>query len=156
MTVRRATADDVEAIREVALLTWPPTYLPFTSPDHVMAGLARWWSRDAVAASVRDDVTFVAEHDGTVVGTATLGTWGDDHVLWKIYVVPSRQGTGTGSALMRAVLDAAPPGRDLLLDVVHGNDRARAFYERLGFTHERDEPGEHGTTTAWMRLRRAA
>lgn len=42
VVVRRATVDDVEGIQSVGLLTWPVTYLPFTSPGCVLTNLSRW------------------------------------------------------------------------------------------------------------------
>jgi GNAT superfamily N-acetyltransferase len=149
--IRRATAADVEAIRRVGLLTWPAAYLPFTNADHVMANLERWWSADAVRRSIGSGTTLVADDDGHVVATSTLGTWDGTPVVWKIYVVPERQGTGLGRTLLTATLDLVPPGQDVLIEFVRGNERARALYESLGFVPEREEPGEHGTTTCWYR-----
>ena len=54
----------------------------------------------------------------------------DQHVD-QLYVDPSLQRAGIGSALLRAALDAAP-GR-ITLDVFEENVSARAFYEKHGF-----------------------
>jgi ribosomal protein S18 acetylase RimI-like enzyme len=52
----------------------------------------------------------------------------------RIEIRPDWQGRGIGSAVIRSLMqEAASSGRALTLDVLHGNDRARALYERLGF-----------------------
>lgn len=149
-TVRRAEIGDVAAVQSVGLLTWPPTYLPFTSPDYVLRGLASWWSADAVGATIARDATFVAEVDGEVVGTATVGVLGDDRTIWKLYVVPQHQGSGAGGALMRAMLDDVD-AEPVLVEFIDGNDRARRFYERFGFAPHRVEHEEGEPSTVWFR-----
>ncbi|MCF6522882.1 GNAT family N-acetyltransferase [Streptomyces sp. JJ36] len=58
-----------------------------------------------------------------------------DGEVYALYVHPEAIGTGTGRALLTAVLEQAGalgcPG--LRLWVVEGNARARRFYERAGF-----------------------
>ncbi|RWR11430.1 GNAT family N-acetyltransferase [Sinirhodobacter populi] len=54
-----------------------------------------------------------------------------------LVVVDDARGTGIGAALIEALSrEARDRGyRSLQLEVVDGNDRARALYERLGFLH---------------------
>jgi ribosomal protein S18 acetylase RimI-like enzyme len=56
-----------------------------------------------------------------------------DLELKRIYILSRFQGSGTGSTLMGAALDAAAEYRRVLLGVYTGNLAARAFYERRGF-----------------------
>ncbi|WP_159573748.1 GNAT family N-acetyltransferase [Curtobacterium sp. 18060] len=154
ISVRRAVRSDVAAVQTVGLLTWPPTYLAFTSPDHVLCGLAAWWSADAVLATITRDTTFVAEIGDRVVGTATLGT---EPVIWKLYVVPDQQGTGSGHALIQAMLDTVGPSAighrpsAVFVEFIEGNDWARRFYERHGFGPDRVEHEECEPATVWFR-----
>jgi GNAT superfamily N-acetyltransferase len=63
----------------------------------------------------------------------------DAAVLNEIYVAEARRGTGLADRLFAAALDHARgqslPLDRLVLDVDRENERARAFYERHGFTH---------------------
>jgi len=63
----------------------------------------------------------------------------DAAVLNEVYVVPDWRGTGVADALMRAALACAReqdlPLDRMVLDVDRANERARAFYDRYGFTH---------------------
>ena len=56
--------------------------------------------------------------------------------LYAIYVVPARWSAGVGRQLLAAVLaQAGGRGyRSISLWVLEGNDRARRFYERAGFS----------------------
>jgi ribosomal protein S18 acetylase RimI-like enzyme len=114
--------------------TWPATYTAIAGRDYVEQGLAKWWSTEAVLASVRRGGVFVAEADGTVVGLASVGVLDGMPYLWKLYVLPERHGTGAGSALLAAVLDSLPAGSTRLgLDYVDGNESAAGFYRAKGF-----------------------
>lgn len=151
LLIRAATLDDVKAIRSIGLLTWPATYLSFTSPDFVMENLNTWWTHDSVSASITDDTTFIALHDGQAVGTLTLGLFEDEPVIWKIYVVPEAHGRGVGTALMDAAFGAIDPAHDVRIEFVKGNSTAQAFYERRGFTFDFEEDMAEGFTTVWLR-----
>jgi ribosomal protein S18 acetylase RimI-like enzyme len=77
---------------------------------------------------------FVATLDGVVVGMASVGERDAAPYLWKLYVLPDRQGIGAGSALLDAVIESLPAGSPRLgLDYVDGNERAAAFYRARGF-----------------------
>lgn len=90
--------------------------------------------------------TVVAEDDGVVVGFVAMV--GDE--VGGLFVDPVRQGQGIGRRLMaHAVI-----GRERLeLGVFEANDRARGFYESLGFREvgRGDEPVE-GHVEVRMRL----
>lgn len=62
----------------------------------------------------------------------------DAAVLNEVWVAPDRRGTGVADALLDAALalarDQDLPLDRLVLDVDDDNERARAFYERHGFT----------------------
>jgi ribosomal protein S18 acetylase RimI-like enzyme len=62
----------------------------------------------------------------------------DAAVLNELYVRPGDRGTGLADRLVDEILDAAReqdlPLDKIVLDVDRENDRARAFYERYGFT----------------------
>ncbi|GGL52278.1 GNAT family N-acetyltransferase [Halocalculus aciditolerans] len=63
----------------------------------------------------------------------------DAAVLNEIYVAPAHRGTGVADDLMDAALafarDMDLPLDRMVLDVDGENERARAFYDRYGFSH---------------------
>lgn len=149
--VRRAASSDIPAIQSIGLLTWPATYLPFTSPQFVLANLNSWWSESAVRQTVEEDTTFVACAGKSVVGTVTVGQFEGEAVIWKIYVLPAEQGRGIGAALMDAAVESTGESCDVRLEYVKGNEHARGFYERSGFAFDFEEDPGDGSTTVWMR-----
>ncbi len=154
VTVRPATAADVDGIVAVGHATWPPTYTAVAGADYVRRGLAQWWSSEHIAQAVRDGLALVAVDGPRVVGVATYSLDGDVVDVWKLYVLPSEQGRGTGGALLRAVAEG--PGAEaagVRLAHLAGNDPARAFYERQGFTETHRTANEDGGPEhVWMHL----
>lgn len=154
ITVRPATPGDVDGIVAVGHATWPPTYTDLAGADYVRRGLAQWWSVDHIAQAVADGLAIVAVDGSRVVGVTTYSLDGDVVDVWKLYVLPSQQGSGTGRALLRAVAEG--PGADaaaIRLAHLAGNAPARAFYERQGFTEtHRSTNEEGGPDHVWMRL----
>jgi GNAT superfamily N-acetyltransferase len=141
--IRAATEDDVDAVRRVGELTWPPTYA-FAGDDYVAHGLSTWWSEEATTRSLRDTTVLVAVVDDEIVGMGNIDFRGDVPVIWRLYVVPAAQGTGAGSALLTALIGLVPTGAGAVrLEYVDGNDRAARFYARHGFRELRREPDHH-------------
>ena len=87
--------------------------------------------------------TFLAWQDGEPVGAATgkVENPADEHAIpgsWQLvgmWVEPRARGLGVADALVEAVAGhAASQGAEaLVLWVTEINDRARRFYERMGF-----------------------
>ncbi len=93
-----------------------------------------WKSRFAQLPA--QHAAFVVEHDGIVVGFALaqiVAASGAE--LNAIHVLPDRQGSGAGQALMDAVITAFGKWdvTEAHLHVIDGNERAQAFYRRNGW-----------------------
>lgn len=148
ITIRKATVADVDAVRSVGLRTWPDAYADVLTPEEIAAGLAEWWSVEAVERTIRDGITLLAEEPGgEAVGMVGLGRHDGKWVMWKLYVLPDRQGKGYGHDLLAAAIEALPAGTDeLWLDVLEGNAPAIKFYRRHGFVEVRRED-----SLVWMR-----
>ena len=144
--VRRATTADAPAIAQVIghPQVAPQTLqLPWVDAE-------RWTARLAeTLAPGKQDLVLVAELQGidgvwSVVGNAGLhpssAALRRRHAMGLgIVVLPSVQGQGVGSTLMRALCDYADRWGQVLrieLTVFADNQRAIALYERFGFEHE--------------------
>jgi len=151
--VRPAVGDDLSGILSVGHRTWLATYEPLVGPEYVAMGLAKWWTSDVVAASIRKGRTIVAVDGDDVVGVATFGPQGDDFVLWKLYVLPDNHGNGVGSRLLEAVVERAVEGGHsrIVLSHIEGNAGAARFYARHGFTEtHRESGGSDMPVSVWM------
>jgi ribosomal protein S18 acetylase RimI-like enzyme len=102
-----------------------------------LAGLKGDWA-DRLAAPAPHRV-FVALRDARLVGVVAAGPDPDDGTvghLSRLYVTPSSWGRGIGRALHDRALAhlRAQTFREATLWVLEANHRARAWYERLGWT----------------------
>jgi GNAT superfamily N-acetyltransferase len=131
LTIRPARADEAEtllAIQRAACVVafahiFPPDRYPF--PDDAVR--ENW--RDALAAPATE--VYVAEADGVPVGSVSLG----DGFLSTLYVVPSHQGTGVGTALHDLALERLRAHGNVVarLWTLEENWNARRYYERRGW-----------------------
>jgi GNAT superfamily N-acetyltransferase len=124
--IRRATAGDAEAVRDIVLRALRETNardypasvidrLALTLPDKVASNLETWRA-------------FVAIIDGRIVGTASL----NGETVSSVYVCPDHQRRGVGAKLMDAVENVANAGARRTL-TVQSSITAEAFYARRGF-----------------------
>ncbi len=103
------------------------------------AGVARPWNDPAtdIAFARRgpQSTILVMEQEGRITASAMLGE--DGHRGWVYYLAtaPELQGRGIGSRMMAAVESwlAARGVWKVQLLVRNGNEKARAFYEHLGY-----------------------
>jgi ribosomal protein S18 acetylase RimI-like enzyme len=164
MDVRRARLEDARAIAQVHAETWREAYEHVFGAERLAsvttdARLAQW---ERILAAGQSDVFVVPAADGAdgIVGFVSTGDSRDadaEAELFAIYVLPGAWGTGAGSALMRAGVEAMRlrASGDAVLWVLDDNPRARRFYEREGWTldGERKEDEYLGLRVAEVRYR---
>jgi ribosomal protein S18 acetylase RimI-like enzyme len=85
-----------------------------------------------------DRLSIVEDDAGRPVGVLEVSDEGDHLYLSRIELLPDAQGRGLGTAVVGELLR----GRMVRLRVFANNVRARAFYERLGFTVVSDDERE--------------
>lgn len=144
MRIEPATLDDVEVLTDlwVALASEQREF-----GSHLETEGNREAIRAVFSHQVVDDLVLIASDDG-IVGfvnfaieegyfeqSATRG------VIQNIYVVPQARNAGVGTALLEAAEAAlADRGADVVaLESMAGNEAARRFYERRGYTEHRIE-----------------
>ncbi len=114
---------------------------PWLDPQEVASGTAEQLRR-ALRMDHGGTVLIAEGDDGEALGFAWLVLVEDFYTgrsLAKISeIATARDGTGVGSALMRAAERWAQEHgcERMVLNVVDGNARARAFYERHGYASE--------------------
>jgi GNAT superfamily N-acetyltransferase len=130
--IRPARPDEAETLlaiqRDACLVAFahifPPDEYPFPDQDV----LANW----RAALAERETEVYVAEDEGVPVGSVSLG----NGFVSTLYVVPSHQGTGVGSALHDLALERLrAQGNDVAkLWTLEENWNARRYYEKRGWT----------------------
>ena len=146
MTVREATADDLEAVREVARAAWAADYPDILTRETVERGVEEWYESDQLEGKLTGSRTrlFVAcEEDGRVVGFAhaELGRDDEGYVL-RLYVHPDYRNIGFGRRLLeRTREDLFAHGAERInAMVLAANEPGNAFYRAFGF--EKVDEGE--------------
>ena len=133
--VRRATVDDVPAIRSVLAVTWRDTYGAFVPLEAIERTTAVWHAPEALAAELADSTTYtgVAVDQSGVVGMVTAHGRPDAVDIARLYVHPAAQRRGIGARLLTSALSAFPDVPRARLEVEAQNPKGRAFYAQAGF-----------------------
>jgi GNAT superfamily N-acetyltransferase len=139
--VRRLRADEWAAYRQIRLAALAEAPYAFSSTlDRESARDDAWW-QDRAASGIP---MFAAWLDGEPAGLAGGFAVPQDELppgvtrawhLVSMWVSPSSRGSGLAERLLQAVAGAARAdgATRLILWVTEVNERARAFYGRLGF-----------------------
>ena len=130
MTIRHATADDLEALKSL----WEQWQAESPEPPP-WADVGWEANRSEFDRSLDANALFLAEEGGRPVGFVTA--WLEDHVarVGDLYVAEAGRRHGTGRALVETVIEnlRARGATHLFLNA---NRAALGFYERLGFREQ--------------------
>jgi GNAT superfamily N-acetyltransferase len=141
--VRQATPEAAAALATAEIASWRAAYQGLM-PNTLLSGLShkekteRWrqnlWKHGAsgrkrVLVAVSDTVTIGFVRVGCDLKDCDIG------LVYLLYVLPKHWRHGVGTALMGAGMDELRDMgvREAILWVLRDNQRARAFYERLGW-----------------------
>ena len=146
-TIRPAGPDDAAAIADMHYRSRKQAFEGHIADEILddLEGLKQEWTEYFRAPDGR---VAVAEVDDEIIGVA-YGIPGERTELRNLYLLKGASGSGVAQRLLDGVIH---PGEPALLWVADFNDRAKAFYTKLGFTfdgetktHQRD-----GITVALM------
>ena len=142
--VRRIGVDELEIVRELALIIWPKCYRNIIGPDRVDAMLAVLYATEALEREMLDHghIFWVVRYGDLDVGYASAYRDGERLWLKKLYVRDDHRGLGLGKALIDAALAhfEALEIQDMALYVNRDNTPAINYYLRSGFQVEAEVP----------------
>ena len=151
LSIRPADLDDINTIGFLAQQTWPDTYGKILSAEQMQYMMNLFYSPASLRRQMVDEHHhFVLVEQGEdAIGFASWSTTPDPGIykLHKIYFLPGQQGKGLGRSLLQFIFgEIAPEGARALRLNVNRNNKARQFYERMGFavTKEEDVPIGNG------------
>lgn len=141
--IRPARPDEATGIVDVVRCGIDPELLDLTI--YGCDGIGRYVLDQILARGSGSDTTYTVACEGPhVVGCAEMRLVRDGLFLSYISVRPELRSRGLGGLLLLRAIEQS--GRDqegrIALDVFEHNDRARRWYDRLGFRHE-------GTSEWW-------
>ena len=135
-TICKASADDIPLIRELCLKVWPQTYASILSREKIDYMLELMYSSASLQKQMDSGSQFILVYDGEEpVGFAAYFEKASSiFKLDKIYILPSGQGKGTGRFVIEYIIDDIKQKGAVALQLqVYRQNKARDFYERLGF-----------------------
>lgn len=139
ISIRRARTEDAAALSRVFDAAWREAYqgiIPALALERMIARRGpRWW----LSTIGRGRPLVVLDVGDTVAGYVSYGRCRDRSLpangeIDELYLAPEHQGLGFGTRLFQAVRnDLVDRGmKRVAVWSLSENDRARAFYERLG------------------------
>lgn len=166
MEIRRAIPEDGEVIARLHVEAWRAAYRGLV-PEAFLEGMD--YQRRAVrfreALSAQEEETYLALAEGDLLGMLTIGGCRDEDVdpavtgeIWGIYLAPQywRKGIGRMLCSYGESLLSGRGYRIATLWVLAGNERARRFYEAMGYAiYGASKVLDLGTPLEVVRYRRA-
>ena len=146
--IRKATVNDVAVIRSLAKEIWMDAYTAILSVEQLTYMLKEIYSEGKLTGQIKNnEQTFLLlVQDDQPVAFAAYSPRDENpevYKLHKLYCLPATQGKGYGKILINAVADAVvKAGRHTLELNVNRHNKAKSFYEKMGFTiaYEEDIP----------------
>ncbi len=137
--IRRADTDDIPLLRDLAVRIWPDAYLDIIGQAQIDYMLGLMYSFDSLKKQMNEGAHFLLAYENSeAVGFASYGEIESGiFKLHKLYVLPSQQGKGTGRRLIAYILRDIEGASALQLQV-NRNNKAKQFYEKLGFVQIRE------------------
>ncbi|MDP4151289.1 MAG: GNAT family N-acetyltransferase [Bacteroidota bacterium] len=167
LSIRFADLEDINTIGYLAQQVWPKAYKDILAPAQLAYMLNLFYS----PASLRQQIVaekhsfLVAEEEDEPIGFASWSKVGGGRAdgaargarveagvykLHKLYVLPGRQGKGLGKAILGFIVeDIVPQGARALQLNVNRHNKAKQFYEKMGFAVIREEDVDIGQNY-WM------
>jgi len=138
-TIRKATLNDVETIRQIADTTWWNAYGPILEKEQISFMLGEIYSVEKITAQIKNNsqLYLLLVEDDTPVAFAAYSLRDEDpeiYKLHKLYCLPQTQGKGYGKILINEVAAKTLEAGKHTLDLnVNRHNKAKNFYEKMGF-----------------------
>ncbi|MFM6934310.1 MAG: GNAT family N-acetyltransferase [Flavobacteriales bacterium] len=146
MDIRLASALELPILESLAREIWPDTYADIISRDQMDFMLNWMYSTETLEKQQADGHEFyLIRKENRAIGFLAIAQIGDELKVNKVYVLPSAQGLGAGKKLMDKAIERAKAKdcTQLFLQVNRAN-KAKFFYEKLGFTIRKEEKFDIG------------
>lgn len=147
-TILQATPAHADVICEIAERTWWPAYREILSGEQIRYMLDTIYAREKIHEQLESgsQTYLLLMNDRAPEGFAAFAPREENpevYKLHKLYCLPETQGRGYGRLLLEAVSRRViAAGKHMLELNVNRFNRARSFYEKLGFeiAYEEDIP----------------
>jgi diamine N-acetyltransferase len=143
ITIRLANTDDLKTVERLARDIWPGTYGDILSREQLDYMLDLIYNNATLTDQMLNQhhIFLIVEQDGEPVAFAAYSTIEPGiSKLHKIYVHQKTQGQGIGKQLIDYIVSQLRPQNIHTLRLnVNRQNKARFFYEKLGFEVVKEE-----------------
>jgi len=135
---RDAGIADIPLIRDLTYKVWPQTYASILSQQQIDYMLEMMYSESSLKKQMTEEgCRFIIVYENSEpAGFASFSE--TEPAIWKlhkIYVLPNQQGKGTGKFVLNYIMEEIKKQNAKALQLqVNRYNKAKEFYERLGFT----------------------
>ncbi len=146
ISICKKGTESIPLIRSLSERIWPEAYSSILSENQISYMLNLMYSEDSLEAQInqKKHQFIIAYSDTEPVGFASYGIKSLQETgvfrLHKLYVIPGLHGKGVGKKLIQSIVDdILPKGAEKLELNVNKQNRAIAFYTKMGFSITREE-----------------
>ena len=145
MTIRTITSGELYKIRDLAYANWPTAYKEILSKVQLEYMLEKFYAVEALEQQWKEAKHIFCiisndQHKPLGFVSYQLNSKHEKTKIHKIYVLPETQGTGLGKKLFYYVKEKALENNQKAIFLnVNKYNRAKFFYEKLGFTILKEE-----------------
>lgn len=137
LTITKAGIGDIDTIRSITYAVWPRTYEHILTPEQITYMLDMMYSPASLKQQMKEGHHFilVKENEQCIAFASYAAYLPGVFKLHKIYALPDQHGKGIGKYIIQHIAAAIKPlgAHGLQLNINRFN-KARGFYEKLGFT----------------------
>ena len=139
-SIRQATINDLETIRQIAEDTWWVAYSPILEKEQISFMLNEIYSVEKITQQLNSgsQIYLLLIEDDKPVAFAAYSPREEDpdiYKLHKLYCLPETQGKGYGKTLINEVENKTIEAGKNTLDLnVNRYNKAKTFYEKMGFS----------------------
>ena len=136
VSITDAGLESIPLIRDLTFRVWPQTYRGILSDDQIDYMLDMMYSEVSLKKQITEGAQFILVYDDNEpVGFASFQEISPSiYKLHKIYILASQQGKGTGKFVIEKIIERIKTAGATALQLqVNRNNKAKSFYEKLGF-----------------------
>lgn len=133
--IRKMKQEDIKPVQNVAKISWNATYKDIIPVDVQDKFLKSAYNDEMMQKRLDNTLLLVATIEKEIVGFANFSPIKNDGEveLGAIYLLPSYQGRGIGTALLQEGIKQIIGVKEIYINVEKDNKVGKVFYEAKGF-----------------------